>query len=146
MNDNDMNEMIKKAQEMIKNNQVPDDLKSMATMLQNSGMNFNNSANSANSTQFDNFDHNTTNSQSSNPNSASSNSVPNIDMATLMKMQSIMSKLKSSDNDDMSKLLLSLKPYMRDEKKGKIDEYINLVKMGKMTQILETFKGNNNIK
>lgn len=62
-------------------------------------------------------------------------------MATLMKMQSIMSKMKSSDNDDMSRLLLSLKPYLRDEKKDKIDEYIKLIKMGRLTQVIESLGG-----
>ena len=53
-----------------------------------------------------------------------------------------MSKMKSADsNDDMSKLLISLKPYLRDEKKGKIDEYIKLIRMGKMTQMFESFGG-----
>ena len=58
-----------------------------------------------------------------------------------MKLQNIMSKMKNSDNDDMSRLLLSLKPYLRDGRKDKIDDYIKLIKMGKMTQILESFGG-----
>ena len=62
-------------------------------------------------------------------------------MDTLMKLQNIMSKMKNSDNDDMSRLLLSLKPYLRDGRKDKIDDYIKLIKMGKMTQILESFGG-----
>src|SRR5574344_1386455 len=147
MNDNDMNEMIEKAQEMIKNNQVPDDLKNMAAMLQNSGMDFGNSTNQSTNAQVNSS--NTYSEQNNNINNnynnanQTSNNIPNIDMATLMKMQSMISKLKSADNDDMSKLLISLKPYMREEKKTKIDEYINLIKMGKMAQVLEALGGNN---
>ena len=63
-------------------------------------------------------------------------------MDTMIKIQKIMSKMKSFNNDDdMSKLLLSLKPYLRNEKKEKVDEYIKLIKMGKMTQAFDLFGG-----
>ena len=45
------------------------------------------------------------------------------------------------NNDDMTKLLMSLKPYLRDQKKGKVDEYVKLIKMGKMTQFFDGFGG-----
>ena len=189
MNNDEMNAMIKKAQEMIKNNQVPDDLKNLASMFQasntatnqsnlqtngnqNNGSqnNFHNNKSQNNESQS-NFQNNngqynetqnnfrsnkeqtnsdkstfqdTTSQSQNNQNSQQNfnNFTSNIDMGTLMKMQSIMSKLNTMGNDDMSKLLISLKPYMRSEKKGKIDEYINLIKMGKMTQLLESL-GNN---
>ena len=121
MSDNDMNEMFKKAQSMIQNNQIPDDIKKIISNFQNSN-----------------------NQNSTSNNSQNNNSMPNIDIDTLMKMQNIMSKMKNSENDDMSKLLLSLKPYLRDGKKDKIDEYIHLIKMGKMTQFFETFGGDKN--
>ena len=75
-------------------------------------------------------------------NDNNSQDFPNIDVETMMRIQNIMSKMKSADsNDDVSKLLISLKPYLRDEKKGKIDEYIKLIRMGKMTQMFESFGG-----
>ena len=197
MNDNDLNEMIKKAQSMIQNNQIPDDIKSLINNLQNSNNNTssnvnntyrnnsynysssnnqknnsnynysnnkynsnNNSSNSSyNNTNFNNGNYNIekkyNNSNYQNSNQVSNNKnfsndneksdlnsiVSNIDMETLMKIQNIMSKMKNSDNDDMSKLLLSLKPYLRDGRKEKIDEYIQLIKMGKMTQFLNLFGG-----
>ena len=58
-----------------------------------------------------------------------------------MKLQNVMSKMKNSENDDMSKLLLSLKPYLRDGRKDKVDEYIQLIKMGKMTELFNSFGG-----
>ena len=67
---------------------------------------------------------------------------PNLDIETMLKLQNIMTKLKSSNSDDdMSKLLLSLKPYLRNEKKEKVDEYIKLIKMGKMTQLFNSLGG-----
>ena len=182
MNDNDLNEMIKKAQSMIQNNQIPDDIKSLINNLQNSNNNTssnvnntyrnnsynysssnnqknnsnNNSSNStySNNTNFNNGNYNNTEKKYNNSNYQNSSQVSNnneksdlnsitsnIDMETLMKIQNIMSKMKNSDNDDMSKLLLSLKPYLRDGRKEKIDEYIQLIKMGKMTQFLDLFGG-----
>lgn len=142
MNDNDMNEMFNKAKEMLANNQVPDEFKSIVSNFQksNSNNNYNQNPKQANN----NPKNYNTYSQMNNRQTSSSNSnnsMPDIDMATLMKMQSIMSKMKSSDNDDMSRLLLSLKPYLRDEKKDKIDEYIKLIKMGRLTQVIESLGG-----
>ncbi len=162
MNDNDMNEMFKKAQYMIQNNQIPDDIKKIINNFQNSSniktsnnsnQNFNNkndsnfssnqNLNSKNNLNF-NSNQSFNNQNNTSSNSQNNNSMPNIDIDTLMKMQNIMSKMKNSENDDMSKLLLSLKPYLRDGKKDKIDEYIQLIKMGKMTQLFETFGGDKN--
>ncbi len=142
MNDNDMNEMFNKAKEMLANNQVPDEFKSIVSNFQksNSNNNYNPNPKQTNNNQKNyNTYSQMNNRQTSSSNS--NNSMPDIDMATLMKMQSIMSKMKSSDNDDMSRLLLSLKPYLRDEKKDKIDEYIKLIKMGRLTQVIESLGG-----
>lgn len=142
MNDNDINEMFNKAKEMLANNQVPDEFKSIVSNFQksNSNNNYNPNPKQTNNNQKNyNTYSQMNNRQTSSSNS--NNSMPDIDMATLMKMQSIMSKMKSSDNDDMSRLLLSLKPYLRDEKKDKIDEYIKLIKMGRLTQVIESLGG-----
>ena len=50
----------------------------------------------------------------------------------------------NSSNDPRSNLLNSLKPYLRNEKKEKVDEYIKLIKMGKMTQAFDLFGGDKN--
>ncbi len=160
MNDNDMANMIKKAQEMINNNQIPDELKSLVSNMQNNTNNSNtnfqrnrNVGNSKqnyngynqvnNSKQNNNSRNNYGNSNSHNNDSSNNNSgFPDIDIETMMKLQNIMSKMKSLNNDDdMSKLLMSLKPYLRNEKKEKVDEYIKLIKMGKMTQAFDLFGG-----
>ena len=177
MDENNMSEMFKKAQYMIQNNQIPDDIKNLINNLQNSNTsnssnnsnNFNNSGYSQNTKKVNNsyntynnnnyssynkssnsynnsysnsnYNYNAQNNNNKSNEQNSNNSIPNIDMDTLMKLQNIMSKMKNSDNDDMSRLLLSLKPYLRDGRKDKIDDYIKLIKMGKMTQILESFGG-----
>ncbi len=62
-----------------------------------------------------------------------------IDMNMMLKMKSIMENLNSS-NDPRSNLLYSLKPYLRDEKKDKIDQYANLLNFAK---VAEVFKSDN---
>lgn len=63
----------------------------------------------------------------------------NIDINAVMKMAS---SFNNNQNDPRSNLLNSLKPYMRDSKKSKIDNYINLMNMSKLAEI---FKNNPNI-
>lgn len=59
-----------------------------------------------------------------------------IDMNTILKMKSVMDKLNTS-NDPRSNLLYSLKPYLREERKGKIDQYANLLNIAKIADILK---------
>ena len=75
-------------------------------------------------------------------NSATSNNINNfdfskIDMNMMLKMKSIMENLNSS-NDPRSNLLYSLKPYLRDEKKDKIDQYANLLNFAKVAEVLKS--------
>lgn len=86
------------------------------------------------------------NSNNSSNNSSSNTSTNNgsfdfsqIDMNTILKMKSVMEKLNTS-NDPRSNLLYSLKPYLREEKRGKVDQYANLLNVAKIADI---FKDNN---
>lgn len=124
-------------------------------MSNNSGLNNNqqsgvsnnsNDKNSYNNNSNLNFKNNTSNNNNINTanNSATSNNMNNfdfskIDMNMMLKMKSIMENLNSS-NDPRSNLLYSLKPYLRDEKKGKIDQYANLLNFAK---VAEVFKSDN---
>lgn len=140
MNDNDINEMIKKAQDMIKNNQVPKELNDLASQLGNNTVYNNSNYSNPQSNEYINSSNVSNNSYNS-PNSGNPN-MTNIDMNTILKMQNMLSKLNSSgSDDDMSKLLFALKPYLRNEKKEKINEYINLIKMGKMAQLFDILGG-----
>ncbi len=117
-------------------------------MSNNSGLNNgqqtensnNNDKNNSNNNNFNsNYKNNTNNSTN---NSATSNNMNNfdfskIDMNMMLKMKSIMENLNSS-NDPRSNLLYSLKPYLRDEKKGKIDQYANLLNFAKVAEVLKS--------
>lgn len=51
------------------------------------------------------------------------------DIETMMKIAKIMSKINSNTNSPSAELLYSLKPFLRDSKKEKIDQYIKFLKM-----------------
>ena len=55
MNDNDINEMIKKAQDMIKNNQVPKELNDLASQLGNNTVYNNSNYSNTQSNEYINY-------------------------------------------------------------------------------------------
>lgn len=81
-----------------------------------------------------NIENNKNNSNHSNPNNNFDFS--NIDMNTILKMKSIMEKMNSS-NDPRNNLLYSLKPYLREERKQKVDQYANLLNVAKIADLLK---------
>lgn len=97
-----------------------------------------NNNNNTNNTQYSNHNENTTNSNNN-------FDFSNIDMNTIMKMTSVLGKMNNNQNDPRANLLNSLKPYLRDNKKGKLDNYMNLLNVSKIAEIMkETNKENNN--
>lgn len=133
---NDFNinqDSINKLNNMIQNGDIskimanipPDMLDNFSKMMNNNNNsstdsnntgNFNNSKTSNN---FNNFDFN------------------NIDMNTIMKMKNIMEKLNNS-NDPRANLLASLKPYLRENRKEKLDQYANLMNFAKIAEVLKS--------
>ena len=80
---------------------------------------------------------NTNDTGSNNSKNSSENNFNNIDMNTILKMKSIIDKM-NSNNDPRSNLLNSLKPYLRDSRKEKIDQYANLLNFAKIAELLKT--------
>ena len=56
-------------------------------------------------------------------------------MNTIMKMQNIMNNMNNK-NDPRANLLYSLKPYLRDSKKEKLNQYVNLLNISKIADIM----------
>ena len=123
---NKLNNMIQNGDiSKIMSNIPPDMLDNFSKMMNNNSNsstdsnntgNFNNSKTSNN---FNNFDFN------------------NIDMNTIMKMKNIMEKLNNS-NDPRANLLASLKPYLRENRKEKLDQYANLMNFAKIAEVLKS--------
>lgn len=109
----------------------PEMIENFSAMMGNS--NNYNSENSENSNTSNNIN-------SSGENNSSNNfDFSNIDINTIMKMKSIMEKMNSKD-DPRSNLLYSLKPYLRESKKEKLDQYANLLNIAKLSEL---FKNDN---
>ena len=111
MSDN-MNDLFANVKKMVDSGNIPDDIKQMMNNFQNSSNN-----------------NNPNNSPNENSNGF------NIDMNTIMKMQNIMNNMNNK-NDPRANLLYSLKPYLRDSKKEKLNQYVNLLNISKIADIM----------
>lgn len=77
---------------------------------------------------------------SNDSNKNDNNSNPDIDLDTILKMKTIMKKMNSSKSNSSSNLLLALKPFLRQSRQSKVDQYVQLLKL---TPLLEMFKNDN---
>ena len=113
----------------------------MVNNLFNMLKNSNNSQNNNSDTNFENTSNDQYSNNFSNSSSASSNS-NGIDIETIMKMKSIIDKMNVKD-DPRSNLLQSLKPYLKDSRRAKVDQYIQLMNMSKVMEIFPFMGGDN---
>lgn len=130
----DMSEMINNVKKMVDSGNIPDNLKEIIGNL-NSSNNNNISSNDISSMLSSMLN-------SNNSNSNSHNNDFNIDMNTILKMKSIIETMNKKD-DPRANLLYSLKPYLRDSKKDKLDQYVNLLNMSKLADIMKKENNNN---
>lgn len=119
MNEEDLSDIMKKITSMMNSNNSEDSATSTTS--------------ESTSTTDSSFSDNTTRSNTS----ESSNF--NIDIETLLKMKNVMDKMNNNQNDPRSNLLLSLKPYLKESRKDKLDQYVKLLNM---SNIIELFKPN----
>lgn len=77
---------------------------------------------------------------SNDSNKNDNNSNPDIDLDTILKMKTIMEKMNSSKSNSSSNLLLALKPFLRQSRQSKVDQYVQLLKLA---PLLEMFKNDN---
>ena len=113
MNNEDMSELFNKFSNMVSEGRIPDEMKNILSSLS--------SNNSKNTSSGDKHNE----------------GAPSIDMETLLKMKSIMEKMNNS-NDPRSNLLNSLKPYLKESRKEKIDQYIKLFGMSKVLEMFNS--------
>ena len=117
MNENDMGNLMNQINQILKNNDVPDELKNIVNNLKNSS---------------NNKDNNSNEDKSSSDDSGS----PELDINTILKMKQVMDSMNSNKNDPRTNLLLSLKPYLKESRKEKVDQYVKLFGLEKA---FETF-------
>ena len=157
---NNMDDLFANVKKMVDSGNIPDDIKQMMNNLNNSNNNSNtntNQSSNSNNTDLNNILSqvspeminnlssmlNSNNSGSSYGNSQSNNF--NLDMNTIMKMKSSMENMNNK-NDPRANLLYSLKPYLRDSKKDKLDQYVNLLNVSKIAELMNNNNKDNNEK
>lgn len=129
-----MSDMLNNFTKIINNQEMPDNIKNILNSMNN---NSNNTSNNSNINSNNN-------SQNSNQNSSSNNPFGDFDMNTILKMQKIMSSMNNDKQADYrTNLLMSLKPYLKESRKGKVDQYVQLMKMGKIFEIMNPLGGDN---
>ena len=140
---------MKNIKNMVDNGNISDAISSISPeMIQNfskmlSSQNNNNNNNNNFNTNT-NTDTNT--SSQSRTNSNNNFDISGLDMNTIMKRSSVFQKMNNTKNDPRANLLNSLKPYLREGKKDKLDNYMNLLNVTKIAEIMkENNKENNDV-
>ena len=136
---------------MIDNGNIPSEVQGLVNNLNNSNndskQTLNNMLSQVSPEMLNNLSsmlqsNNNNNSNYSNNKNSSSNNF-NIDAETLMKMTSVINAMNQKDNPG-SNLLHSLKPYLRDSRKSKLDQYANLLNITKIADVMKNEKKENN--
>ena len=156
---NNMDDLFANVKKMVDSGNIPDDIKQMmnsfknnsntpnpqpSTSSTNSTPDLNNILSQVSPEMLNNLGTMLNSNNQSNQNS-SQNGNFNLDMNTIMKMKSIMDNMNNK-NDPRANLLYSLKPYLRDGKKDKLDQYVNLLNVSKIADIMNTNNNNDNKK
>ena len=113
----EMSNLISEFSKMIEKNGVPDNLKDILNNINSDNKNNNNPNNDVSS-----FDLN------------------NIDIQTFLKLKSALDKMNSQNNPN-TQLLLALKPYLKESKKEKLDQYIKLMNISSILEVLNNNEG-----
>lgn len=118
--------------------QIPPEMIENFSSMMSSANNSKSTGNADSSSNTSNINKTNTNSNNNSNNTNNNNNfnLNNLDMNTILKMKTVIESMNNS-NDPRSNLLASLKPYLRDEKKEKLDQYSNLLNIAKMAEILK---------
>ena len=140
MNNEDMSDIIQKLSSMVNNS-------SSEKSDNNQDMSSNSNDKGLENLQYilSNMNLNSNNNENDSQEDNSNNNNFNIDFETIMKMKTVMDSFNSTKNTPEANLLLSLKPYLNNNRKQKLDQYMQFLNI---TKVLEAFKsnggGNNN--
>lgn len=127
----DISNIIKELSDIFSSNDIPDNLKQAMSSISNSNSSEDtdeNSNSNLNQNIQKNFD---INEERKNTN----NNDFNIDINMIFKLKQIFDQINTKE-DPRKSLLLSLKPYLKDNKKEKIDKYIKFLNIAKIIEII----------
>ena len=97
----------------------------------------NNTSNNSNNTQDNNY-----HSEDASKQGPSTQNTSNIDFETILKMKSIIDKMNVKD-DPRSNLLESLKPYLKESRRSKVDQYVQLMNISRVIEVFPFMGGDN---
>ena len=131
----DLSSIFNNAKNMVDSGNIPEELKEMLN-----NFNKDKSSPAPESSSLPDLSSllNSSNNKSNNTESENSNNF-NIDINTILKMKSIIEAINTKD-DPRANLLYSLKPYLRESRKSKLDQYVNLLNMTKIAEIMKNEK------
>lgn len=138
--DGDMNDILQKFNNILEDKDMSNNLKNILNNFSSS----NSSNNSSESTDNNSTNTNNINTDYNNDSSdkKSNNGIPEFDINTILKIKKIMDSLNTSNKDDpRANLLLSLKPYLNETKKDKIDNYVNFLQFAKIIEVMNPLGG-----
>ena len=75
-----------------------------------------------------------------NTDNSENNSMPNIDIETVLKFKTIFDKMNSKD-DPRARLLRALKPYLKESRKEKVEQYIQFFNISKVIDLFGNASG-----
>ena len=125
----DMSDMIKNLSNMLNSKDMPDDIKNIIN-------NFSSNNKNSNAEDISSANKHSTNTSSSESNS-------DIDIGMILKMKKIMDSMKNNKDDPRANLLLSLKPYLKNSRQEKVEQYIKLFNMSKVFEVINPLGGDN---
>lgn len=125
----DISDMIKNLSNMLNSKDMPDDIKNIIN-------NFSSNNKNSNAEDISSANKHSTNTSSSESNS-------DIDIGMILKMKKIMDSMKNNKDDPRANLLLSLKPYLKNSRQEKVDQYIKLFNMSKVFEVINPLGGDN---
>lgn len=129
--DGDMNDIFQKFNSILEDKDMSDNLKNILNNFSSSNTSTENSSNNQSCSEKTNTKEN------SNTNSF------NFDINTILKIKSIMDSLNNEADDPRANLLLSLKPYLANSKKDKVDKYIKFLQLTKVLEAIGPIGGDN---
>jgi len=135
MNNEDMSDIIQKLSSMVNNS-------SSANIDNNQDISSNSNDKGLENLQYILSNMNLGSNENDNnqeDNNSTNNNNFNIDFETIMKMKTVMDKFNSTKNSPEANLLLSLKPYLNNNRKQKLDQYMQFLNI---TKVLEAFNSN----
>jgi len=137
----DSSDFMQKIGSMLNSDNIPDNLKEIVGSLNSSSRDATsgNSSSSISSESIANMINLLQNKSTNNKEESSSNN-STIDIETILKMKSIIDKMNSKD-DPRANLLLSLKPYLNEIRKSKVEQYIQLFNMSKILDVFHSKGG-----